>query len=323
LTKDNESLYRQVATRIDTFLNDHEGESFDRRTVYNDCHIDTPEARHEASRKLSYEVKQGRLEKTGKGIFRYINTIVSTIDWVNASEKADSYIRWPYGVNDQSTFGFDGHVIVSPGDIVVIAGEGNTGKTTFCMNLLWENMDYFPCTLMGNEYTPSRTKRRFMQMNWRDPLDEHGKPKFELILRYNNWKDIIRPNHINIIDWINVTDNFYQIGDILEGIKSKLNKGVAICAIQKEKGKDMGRGGSFTMDFPILYLAMGFGQLKVVKGKEYIGKNLDNSVDGFELWGKMLERFDKIRPLKKCPKCKGFQGNNKCDICDGKGWHDA
>ena len=187
-----------------------------------------------------------------------------------------------------------------------------------------ENMDNYPCTLMGNEYSPAKFKDRLRAMTWAKPIDENGKSKFELFERHDDWRTVIRPDNINIIDWINLPDAFYQIGSIIEGIQRKLRSGIAIVVTQKDFSKQLGLGGSFGMHLCSLYLAMDFERLTVMKAKAWVGHNPNKEVYGFKLFDKGT-LFQNIRPLKKCVKCwgTGKTKTGECDVCLGSGWIDA
>jgi hypothetical protein len=162
-------------------------------------------------------------------------------------------------------------------------------------------------------------------MNWRNPINEDGTPKFELIERYDDWKDIIRPNNINIIDWVTVNDGeFYKMGSLIQGIQSKLDRGIAVIALQKNQAKGLGEGGDFSVRLASLYLTMDFEKLTVVKAKEYEGTNPNNKTYGFNIVDGGC-KFHRIREIKKCPKCYG-SGHTKagaCEECIGTGYIDS
>lgn len=315
--------YKQVSSLVDKWLEVHKDETFKQDDVCKQLEITSRDGRQLVAIKLNYEAsKPGKkLEKLNR-IYRYINTNKRTIDWVNASDDPVLDIRWPYGIEDDSHFGFDGCIQISPGDIIVNAGVSNTGKTTFALNFLWMNMDLHPCLLMGNEYTPTKFKLMAGRMaELGNPLKEDGTPKFELIERHTAWQDIIEPNAINIIDWINLNDNFFQIGSIIEGIKSKLANGIVLICLQKGSEKILAIGGDFSLHLASLYLTMDFGRMTVIKAKAYNGHNPNNEVYGFKIvnYG---TRFHDIRKIKRCPKCYKFI-NKQCQVCSGLGWIDA
>lgn len=312
-------LDRRVWPEVDKWLLYHKGEAFDLDTICRQLDVKTRDARHSVVKKLSHEVRRGKLEKSAR-LYTMVNKEYVLVNWAEADVSKTIGLHWPYGIDDNTSFGFDGHAIVSPGDIIVLAGASNAGKSAFCLNLLWENFDLFPCTLMGNEYTPVRFKRRAERMNWRNPLKENGEPKFELIERHERWKDIIRPDNINIIDWINLGDNFYQIGSIIEGIQQKLKGGIAVISIQKSEGKALGLGGGFSEHLASLYLTVDFGRITVRKCKEWFDHDPNREMYGFDIV-RGGSRFQNIRPVKICFRCNGqgrtFKG--KCEACLGLG----
>ncbi len=325
-------LYSKASRVVDEYLSLHMGEPFDLDKICRDLGINQAEKRKMIAIKLANEVKKGLLDKSilrTNTIYRYIDNNVKAIDWINAPEVSYLDIKWPYGHDeeDQSTFGFDGHVLIPRRGLIVLAGVTNSGKTGFAVNFLFENMDSFPCTVQGNEYEGSDFKDRISVIDWAKPINEKGEPKFELLEVYDNWKDYIRPDNINIIDWMNLDGTghpFYEIGYILQGIKSKLRNGIAVVCIQKDPWKDLGRGSGFSAELASLYLAMDFGRMTVVKAKKWNAHNPNGEVYGFELVEKGM-RFHRIRKVRPCPEChkSGKTKIGECVRCIGTGWIDA
>ena len=319
----NTGAYKNIARMVERWLPLHKGETFDLDTICRQLSITDRDDRHRVTIRLYHAVESEVLAKVGR-LYSYIDKTCKLIRWWEASDEGRVALRWPYGHEDNSGFDFADNVSISAGDIVIVAGVSNMGKTTLCMNLLVENMDYFPCTLMGNEYTGSKFKRRLSRMNWCNPLTEEGLPKFDLIERREKWQDIIKPDNINIIDWINLSDNFYQVGAIIEGIQAKLRNGIAIISLQKSEGKSLGLGGGFSEHLASLYLAVDFERLTVRKAKEWTGKNPNGKMYGFSIVDGG-SKFHNIREVKPCRSCsstgKGKGGD--CEKCIGKGYIDA
>jgi len=312
--------YKKVSAIVDTWLDIHKGETFDLDIICRQLQISERENRQLVAIKLAHEVKQQKLEKLNR-IYRYINKDKDYIDWVNSSSEETLNIHWPKG-RDGTKFGFDGCVCISPGDIIVVAGVSNTGKTTFAQNFLWENMDNYPCVLMGNEYTPVKFKRRISRMTWNSPLDENGKPKFELIRRFENWKDIIEPGKFTIIDWISLPANeLYNIGNVIQGIQSKVGDGIAMIVLQKDEASKLGRGRAFSEELASLYLTIDKGRMTVRKAKEWFEHNPNGECYGFDITNGGTE-FRNIRELTKCFDCKGSGQNRggECFTCHGTGY---
>lgn len=301
----------------------HQGETFDLDLICRHLDITKPENRHEVVKKLAYEVKQGKLEKSNR-IYKYVNTNIKYIDWVNTPDYDYFPIKWPCSHLDGSSFGFDEHIKISPNDVIVIAGGSNYGKTAFCQNLLFENMHDFPCVMMVNEYSPGRFKRRINRMDWTSPFNGDGLPCFELIERHEDWKYAVKPGAINIIDWINLTENLWLIGSVIEGIQSRLAGGVAVISLQKDDDKTLGRGRGWAKDFASVYLTMDYERLTVIKVKEWQNVNINNKMYGFTIEDQGSQ-FANIREIKPCPKCgsRCLASHTDCGVCNSKGFVDV
>jgi len=322
-----DGAFKKVNALVREYIDIRSGEKFSLDQICRDLHVYERENRKLVAIALSRLVSQEKLEKVSnyrEALYRSIDNSCKYIDWVNANTEDILDIKWPYGIDDDSQFGFDGRVKVSPADVIVIAGTSNMGKTAFCLNFLWENMDAHPCTLIGNEYKASKFARRVSGMTWKAPVNGEGEAKFELIERREHWKDIIRPDNINIIDWLNLGDNWFEIGKVIEGIQSKLDKGIALISIQKDEHKALGRGASFSEELSSLYLTMDFGRLYVRKCKEWQEWNPNRTTYGFDLTNAGT-KFRNIRLITKCRRCwgSGQTKGDECEDCNGTGYTDA
>ena len=83
-----------------------------------------------------------------------------------------------------------------------------------------------------------------------------------------------RPDEINIIDYLEVTgeegSEFYKVGGFIKHIFDKLNKGIAIIGLQKNRGVDFGLGGMRGLEKPRLYMTMQPGLIKIIKAKNWV-----------------------------------------------------
>lgn len=320
--------YKKVAELVDNWLEIHQNETFDLDIICRQLEIHQRENRNNVAKKLSYEVNRGNLEKKVRN-YRSILSLKEKeyIDWTIASEKDALDIRWPFSHKDNSCFGFDGHVVIRPADLIVVAGQSNKGKSTFARNFLWENMDYFPCQMMVNEYAPGRFKSVVNRMDWRSGVGSNGCPKFQMIVRREDWEYAIEPDCVNIIDWINLSDNFYQIGKIMEDIQKRLRDGICLIVLQKGETATLGRGGQFSLDMASLYMTVDNNVLTVVKAKEPAnGRNPNGETYRFDITDGGAQ-FSGIKRVVKCIRCGGKgvrwekgSGNTTCSDCEGTGW---
>jgi hypothetical protein len=316
--------YGLISKEIDGWLPLHKGESFDLDFVCRQLNIVHSQSRKWASVKLGNEVVAGRLEKSNK-TYRYIdNDIVLINDWVTVESAPPICLQWPCSVDDQddTSFGFENTIDIPQKGLIILAGVTNTGKSTFCRNFLWMNMDLMHCTYFSSETSKEDFAEYANKMRtWKNPFGCDGKPIFDLAMRDHDWHDVIRPNDINIVDWLNMGDKFYQLGEVLMKMKSKLDKGILVVSIQKDSQKELGMGGQWGEHLASLYITMDFGRLTVKKAKKWKGENPNGKTWGFDIVDRGTH-FHHIRPLKKCGFCyQGkTKGNQPCDICGGSGW---
>ncbi len=310
--------YKRVDSLVKACVDAQELDRFDLDSICRHLQVFERQNRHYVSTSLGKLVNQGKLEKLSSGAhfyYKYVNNNKRIINWNDVDSDNTLPIRWPCSHLDCSEFGFSQSIVVSQGDLIVVAGVSNMGKTTFAQNFLFENMDAFDCQMMVNEYNPGKFKRRVQKMTWGNPFRENGEPKFTLVERHEDWKYAIEPDQVNIIDWINISDgDFYKIGGIMEGIQGKLRKGIALIVLQKNEAKDLGTGGQFSEHLASVYFNIDKNRLSVRKIKEYNGHNPNGKIWGFDIDGGTDFHF--IRELKPCPKCHSRCLVNKIDCLD-------
>lgn len=310
---------------VDKWLLIHRGERFDLDTICRQLNVTDREHRHSIAQKLSYEIFHKRLEKSVSQrppLYRILDNTIKYINWLESKPTTNLVLRWPCGI-DNSQFGFDGRVDISSKGLIVLAGVTNTGKSVWCRNFMWANMDTYRCVYFSSETSGEDFADYASRMTWANPVGEDGKPKFLLVDRNRDFKDVIEPNSINIIDWLNLGDNFYQIGAVLEGIKEKLEDGIAIVSLQKDPNKELGMGGMWGEHLASLYLTLDFERITVKKAKKWHDWNPNGHTWGFDIVDRGTH-FNHIRLLKKCGNC--WNGKTKagpCLICDGTGFVDA
>jgi len=170
-------------------------------------------------------------------------------------------------------------------NIVIVAGEGNAGKSAFGSSLMYNlfkddkaAMKVFtaeygfepPVVYMNSEMAEDELSARWMMYP-----DHTLFSNVEAIERSANFADVIEPNGINIIDFLEIYDNFWEIGGKIRDIFDELDKGLAIIMIQKKVGTELGRGGDMAMEKSRLYLSLKTnapygGICKINKAKSFV-----------------------------------------------------
>jgi hypothetical protein len=156
-----------------------------------------------------------------------------------------------------------------PGNIILIAGSPNSGKTAFMLNIIKENMNKFDTWYFNSEMGGSELQKRLV--------------KFKDITSLRDWKfhskgmpaniaDTIAPGEgkLNIIDYLEIHTNFYEIGAPIRAIHDALKGAIAVIAIQKNPGAAAGLGGYRTLEKPRLAINLEPGGIcKIAKAKNW------------------------------------------------------
>jgi hypothetical protein len=263
MTINNDGLYSKALSRIRTeYFPSTQGKTFTSDDVYRFFQIDKKPNSVEAKKSISQVLwnlahanKKNELEQIGK-TYRLIDRTLNVIEWWKAIKGDVLGISFPRGVEDNTTFGFEDSIIIYPKDLIVLAGEGNTAKTAWCINFMIENMDNYPVFYFSSEFNDAKFVDRMSHFNWVNLFKENGEPKFTLVEQTENWQDKIQPNAINIIDWIYLDDEMWKIRTIMKNIISNLERGLAIVVLQKRSYKSVGEGGEGTKDLASVYLTI-------------------------------------------------------------------
>ena len=215
------------------------------------------------SQVLGRMVKGGEIERFGNksGCFRKIDNEAEVIDWKSNNGKPLD-IRYPLGI--ERFF----HTMSK--NIILLAGSADSGKTAMLLNFVQLNMNRHNVWYFSSEMGAMELKSRLIQFD-DVQIDDW---RFEARERADNFSDVIRPDDINVIDFLEISDNFFQISQKLTDIYKRLNKGIAIIALQKDSKAKLGRGADFTLEKPRLYLTLDsnypHGQIcKIVKAKNW------------------------------------------------------
>ena len=160
------------------------------------------------------------------------------------------------------------------GDIFIIAGESNAGKSAMCLSIVESNMNIWECQYLSSELNGAKLKKRISLFE--TPQELWKMPAYD---RHDNYHDALLPNAINIIDFLMVTDDFWKVGTQIKDIHISLRKtgGIAIIALQKDPHKEFGRGGDITRELASLYVTLSQpGRAKIVKLKDWKMENNPN-----------------------------------------------
>jgi hypothetical protein len=227
--------------------------------VYTESQLITKEEKHAAVMELLRLCKSGVIEKFGdkRGSYRVADKDCDDIDVINVNEDDVLDIKWPFGI--------ESYFRTFPKNIIMIAGEGDSGKSAFLMNFAKMNMNNYKTHYFSSEMGAMELRDRLSKF---DDMNFADWAKVSFKERAGNFADVIDPDGINIIDFLELHDNFYIVGGLIKAIFDKLKFGIAVIALQKPRGRDEGIGGEKSKEKARLYLSMSPGLIKITKAKK-------------------------------------------------------
>lgn len=190
---------------------------------------------------------EGLIERTGRvaGEYRIVEREAPAID-IFSVDDSELPLKLPLGLHDI--------FIPMRKNLIVIAGAPDGGKTAMLLNVCAMNFDSgIPIRYMSSEMGAAELHGRIKKFE-NIPLEKWRAVDFRE--RSTGFQDLIIPDGINVIDFLEITDAFYQVSARLTEIFNRLDKGIAIVGLQKDQKKAYGRGDQFSMEKPRLYVTL-------------------------------------------------------------------
>lgn len=234
---------------------------FNVTTIYNELQVVTKEQKAAIRVALHRLCKDGVIlqDKNKDGLYRLVNKTIKEIDLDDRSDLiGELQIKFPFGIEN--------YIKPMPGCVYIIAGETDSGKSAFLMNFAKKNtprhkVHYFSSE-MGKQELLDRTDYFWPNV---------GKDKNFVFYEdcYSDFNQMIKPDDINIIDYLELYDEFYKMAEKIDDIGKALGNGICFIALQKPKNREEGLGGERTKNLARLYLSLSPGLLKIVKAKNW------------------------------------------------------
>lgn len=289
LEQDNESRLNQIIKQLNQIQIIEDGNVsaaveeyvkqtrgwFTTKEVYGDLNLRKSNEKRSGLQKLIRMTEEGKLERSPdrNGVYRQKRQGCEEVRWWEASgEEYD--IRFPFEI--------ERWVKIFPGSIIVIGGSVNSGKTAFMLNLIRMNIEQHHIYYFNSEMGSNELQERINLIQ--DINTKTWTDRMTVYERSSDFDSVVFPNGFNIIDFLEVHDVFYQVGEKLLEIHNNLKNGIAVIGLQMNPGSEYGRGGSFSSEKPRLYITLDRGKLKIVKAKNWrSGENPNGWTADFRL----------------------------------------
>ena len=139
------------------------------------------------------------------------------------------------------------HEIVKlyPKNVILVAGEKDAGKTSFAMNAAYMNREIIPVRYINSEMGEKELEDRIILFPDRS-FEEWN--KIAWIEKSSKFEDVIEPNALNIIDFLEIGADAYAVADDIKRVFDRLEKGLIMILMQKRSYKEFAVGGEATLE---------------------------------------------------------------------------
>jgi len=276
---------------------------FTLQQIDSELGIQTPQAKNLRRGALKDLCNAGILERieTLSGVYRRLDIELKEFDWQHANTDNVVSLRFP--------FELEKYVKIYPKSIICLAGGKDQGKTAWLYDFTLKNM-FHP---LGVDLYNSETGREQMKERMQNfKVNIPNPAPFRTFERYDNFADVIDKDRISVIDYLDLNSEVYLIGDEIDKIFRKLDRGIAVIGLQKPppttvyvKGvkklvyRDLAYGSGFTAKRAVLYISLDNNVLKLVVAKTPLNPKVNPTNMMWVFWLKNGAEFIDIQPYEE------------------------
>ena len=276
---------------------------FTLQQIDSELGIQTPQAKNLRRGALKDLCNAGILERieTLSGVYRRLDIELKEFDWQHANIDNVVSLRFP--------FELEKYVKIYPKSIICLAGGKDQGKTAWLYDFTLKNM-FHP---LGVDLYNSETGREQMKERMQNfKVNIPNPAPFRTFERYDNFADVIDKDRISVIDYLDLNSEVYLIGDEIDKVFRKLDRGIAVIGLQKPppttvyvKGvkklvyRDLAYGSGFTAKRAVLYISLDNNVLKLVVAKTPLNPKVNPTNMMWVFWLKNGAEFIDIQPYEE------------------------
>lgn len=259
--------------------------------IYLALHLMTPEDKNNA-RQVLRRLKEGQyIVPHGQKADVYRRIVPDHIEMDYKSVIPEPLnIDWPLDISR--------YFYTYSKNMAIFAGMKDAGKTAMLIDFVKRNQKAWAIHYFSNEMATEELSMR-LRKHKDIGINEWTFHAYE---KASNFADVVYPDAVNVFDYIEINKDFSEMGDHLKAIHQRLDKGIAVIAIQKKRDEEWGRGGAFSSQRPRLYLNLetrgkdaGVATIMVAKNRKSdlnpVGMSrMYNIIDGWKIeasgdWG--------------------------------------
>lgn len=202
--------------------------------------IKTLAERKEAMAILQSMVKNNDIIWIGHkhGVFRRVDKNPNIMD-IDTPPRDDIGVSLPLGLHTL--------VVLYPRNVILVAGEKDSGKTSFAMNTAYMNRDHMTVTYFNSEMGTQELQSRMRNFP-KDKYFHKEWKKIKFIEKASRFEDFIDPDGLNIIDFLEIGAEAFTVTEDIKRVFDKLDKGLLLIVMQKRSYKEYAVGGEGTLE---------------------------------------------------------------------------
>lgn len=319
-SESTKKLGNRIKDRVDSWLEDCE-ESFSVRFCCAEINAHSLDEKDAVRAYINLLASEGHLLKDrGKtGRFRKPASKLELMDW-DVVDHTKSNVWLPLNIHEM--------VDIFPGNTMVIAGQGNKGKSMMSKKIALENLRRgFPVNYLNSESLEVEIYNSIMRDFGREGFEEFRKFKqqglFKMVERSSNFHEVIRTHALNIVDFWERHENFAEAGGDFKLMHDALGSGLLLVNQQlrthifngKRVANDYGVGGEATIEKSRLYITLSqregeyFYRLKIQKAKMWPqGKENPNFKEFTFIWNRDTYEYETVIPKVSVTNTNQFGG---------------
>ncbi len=195
------------------------------------------------------------------GSWRKIDRTVVEQCWWEAEGKPLP-IRFPLDVEKYAK--------VFSGNVILLEGQKSQGKSAFAIEFCRLNRKLFRDKPLYQNIEMSNDELTERFQSYEDVMTpDEWRAEVTFIRQTYEWWDKIKPDSLNVVDYLLEYKESYMIADFVWKIHQKLNNGIALVIIQRDPLKPYGTGGRGVRDIPRLVISLIHHKIKLEDVKSF------------------------------------------------------
>lgn len=234
-----------MAQEIRSWLDDIQG-VFTTRQLDSELRISTKGDKRNRRKIISRLKDDGVIEGfQTAGKYRKIVTQVAPMNFKTA-EPTTRYSDMAFPLTEHQLF------LPMEKNIIIVTGAPDAGKTAWILDYMRLNQGAFDIDYYVSDMGELELKSRLSKF----PCIKLEDWTINAYEQEDNFHDVINPNGVSVIDFMEMHDNFYLVARKIWQIWNKLEKGLCVIALQKNPGVQNPLGGQRAMEKARMVIAL-------------------------------------------------------------------